>query len=93
MTGEITTKRTAINVSGKDQSSQVSVQAPAGAHDRRLRQGPGSERRRSGDSDDHLKVKKGKTLDLLGHDQRPASSRTASTSGGSRLTPKHGQRR
>ena len=46
MTGQVTTTRTALNVSGQDQSLAVSVQSPAGADDHRLQQraraeGPG----------------------------------------------------
>ena len=46
MTGLITTKRTAINVSGKDQQLEVSTAAPAGAQIIVSDKAPGPERAR-----------------------------------------------
>jgi subtilisin family serine protease len=60
MTGEITTKRTALNVSGKNQSLNVSVQSPAGTRIVVTTKAPGPNGPGAGATT--LKVSKGKTL-------------------------------
>jgi hypothetical protein len=61
MTGLITTKRTAINVSGKDQDLEVSVAAPAGAEILVSDKAPGKD---GAKGDKKIKLKKHGTTDL-----------------------------
>ena len=61
MTGLITTKRTAINVSGKDQDLEVSVEAPAGAQILVSDKAPGKD---SAKGERKIKLKKKGTTDL-----------------------------
>ena len=82
MTGEITTSRTALNVSGKEQELKVTVQQPAGGNDHRLQERPGPHRFGQGRQEplgqqEHV-------APVLGHDQCSGALRTASTSGASR---------
>ena len=69
MTGEITTMRTAINVSGIKQKLAVSVQEAAGTRIIVSNKAPGPKGPGSGVAT--LSVGKNKTPDLLGHAQRP----------------------
>jgi subtilisin family serine protease len=62
MTGQITTKRTAINVSGKDQDLEIETTAPAGAEIIVSDKAPGP--KGPGKGDKKLRAHKGKPLDF-----------------------------